>query len=108
VKQTISILLFATILYSCGNSNQNKAEQQATQIQSAIKPCIVATTASGYTMTSKINSSNWVASSMMSPDNAGRIVGYYENDNVILPYSKSEMVAGRKIMIGEDNAVAFR
>ena len=82
MKQIISLLFIAGMLYSCNNSNQSNAAEQATQIQSAIKPGTVATTTGGYTMNAKINGSNWVASSMMPPDVAGRIIRYYENDHV--------------------------
>ncbi|WP_462252131.1 hypothetical protein [Ferruginibacter sp.] len=105
MKQIISILFIAAILYSCGNSNQSNPVERATQIKAAIKPGTVAATASGYTMNAKINGSNWVASSMMPPDAAGRIVGYYKNDYIGLSYSKTDMVVGKKIIISDDNAV---
>jgi hypothetical protein len=105
MKKTISILLIATIFFSCGNSSQNKAIEQAKQIQSAIKPGTVATTTDGYTMTAKINGEDWVASSMMPPDAAGRIVGYYNDQYIGLPYNKTNMVAGKKITIDENEAV---
>ena len=105
MKQTISILLITVLFSSCGNSEQTKAVEQAKQIQSDIRPGTVSTTASGYTMNAKINGKDWVASSMMPPDASGRIVGYYDNGYIGLPYSKTDMVAGKKIMIGEDNAV---
>jgi hypothetical protein len=105
MKQTILILLMAVILSSCGNSDQSKAVDQAKDIQSAIKPGTVATTADGYMMKAKIDGKEWVATSMMPPDAAGRIVGYYDNQYMGFPYSKSDMTAGKKIMFGEDNAV---
>ncbi len=105
MKQMISILSIAATLYSCGSNSQTKAIEKAAQIQSAIKLGAVGTTASGYTMTAKINGRDWVALSMMPPDAAGRIVGYYENDYIGLPYSKTDMVVGKKIIISDDNAV---
>ncbi len=104
MKQMISILFIAATLYSCGTNSQTKAIEKATQIQSVIKPGIVATTASGYTMNASINGSYWEASSMMPPDAAGRIVGYYEKDYIGLPYSKSNLTAGRKIILSENEA----
>ena len=56
VKQIISVLFMAVILYSCGNNKQNK-EKHATQIENTFKPGTVATTANGYTMNAKINGS---------------------------------------------------
>jgi hypothetical protein len=104
VKQTISILLITTVIYSCGNSQQTKAVEQAKNIQAAVKPGSVATTTSGYTMNAKINGSDWVASSMVPPDAAGRIVGYYKNNYIGLPYSKTDLAAGKKIILGENEA----
>jgi hypothetical protein len=40
----------------------------------------------------------------MPPEAASRIVGYYNNEYIGLPCSKSDMVAGKKIMLDEDNA----
>ena len=56
MKQIISVLFMAVILYSCGNNKQNK-EKHATQIENTFKPGTVATTANGYTMNAKINGS---------------------------------------------------
>jgi hypothetical protein len=97
-------IAIAVVIHSCGNSQQTKAVELAKQIQLAIKPGALATTISGYTMKAKINGKNWVASSMMPPDVAGRIIGYYNNEYIGLPYNRSDLVAGKKIIIGEDNA----
>jgi hypothetical protein len=104
MKQSISIVLMATMFSSCGNSSQSKAIEQAKQIQPAIKPGTFATDTDDYTMTAKIDGKDWVASSLMPPDAAGRIVGYYNTEYIGLPYSKTDLVAGKKIIIGEDNA----
>ncbi len=105
MKQTTPILITIFILTSCGNSSQTKAIEQAKLIQAGIKPGTVATGSNDYTMTAKIDSKDWVASSMMPPDAAGRIVGYYNDQYIGLPYSKTDMVTGKKIMIGENEAV---
>lgn len=105
MKISFSLLVIAVMLSSCIDKSQTKAKEQAAQIKAAIKPGTVATTTSGYTMNAKINGKDWVASSMMPPDTASRIVSYYENEYIGLPYSKSDMMTGKKIMIGEDNAV---
>jgi hypothetical protein len=105
MKQTIFILLIASMLSSCNSNSQTKATEKAMEIQSAIKPGTVATNSNDYTMTAKIDSKDWVASSMMPPEAAGRIVGHYENEYIGLPYSKTDMVVGKKISIDEDNAV---
>jgi hypothetical protein len=98
------LVIVSVVLHSCGNSQQTKAVELAKQIQLAIKPGAVAVTTSGYTMKANINGKNWVASSMMPPDAAGRIVGYYNNEYIGLPYTRSDLVVGRKIIIGGDNA----
>jgi len=41
----------------------------------------------------------------MPPEVAGRIVGFYGNNYIGLPYPKTEMIASKKITINEDNAV---
>jgi hypothetical protein len=48
-----------------------------------------------------------VASSMMPPSVASRIVGYYNDEYIGLLYSRINMVIGKKIIINEDNAADF-
>ncbi|MEO5562966.1 MAG: hypothetical protein ABIR18_06010, partial [Chitinophagaceae bacterium] len=38
------------------------------------------------------------------PDAAGRIIGYYGEEWIGLPYDKRNMVVGKKITFGENNA----
>jgi hypothetical protein len=97
-------LLIATALYSCGNTTQSKALEQANETQQAVQPGTIATSRGGYTMKATIDGKAWTASSMMPPDRAGRIVGYYNSQYIGLPYSKADMVPGKKIALGEDNA----
>lgn len=104
MKKTISILIITAMLFSCGSSDQNKAAEQVKEIQSAIKPGAVATSAGAFTMKAKLDGKDWTANSMMPPDAASGIVGYYKNEYIGLPYSKSDMVTGKKIILGEDNA----
>jgi hypothetical protein len=108
MKQSILILLLAVTLFSCGNSDQGTATEKAKEIQSAVKqnrPGSIATTADGYTMKAKIDGKEWVAASMMPPDAAGRIIGYYDKEYIGLPYNKTYWTVGKKITIGEDEAV---
>lgn len=65
----------------------------------------MSTTANGWTMTAKINGKNWKASSIMPPETAGRIIGYYGEEYIGLPYDKNEMIVGKKEIFGQDNAV---
>lgn len=65
----------------------------------------VAATASGFTMTAKINGKAIKAHAMMNPEKAGEIVGFYDGDKYIgLPYSKKNMIAGKKINFSNGNA----
>ena len=104
MKQTISILLISTLIFSCGNSDQDKAIEQAKQIQTAIKPGTIATSGNTYSMSAKIDGREWNANSMMPPDVSGRIIGYKDDEYIGLPYSKSNLSAGRKINFSEDDA----
>jgi hypothetical protein len=104
MKIIISILFIAAMLSSCSSNSQTKAHKKAAEIKEAIKPGATATTASGFTMNAKINGSYWVASSMVPPDAAGRIVGYYKKQYIGLPNNKTGMVAGKKIILNEEDA----
>jgi hypothetical protein len=104
MKQTISILLISAMLSSCVNSNQDKAMEQAKQIQSSIQSGTTATTAGGYTMTAKLDGKEWNAASIMPPDAAGRIVGYNDGEYIGLPYDKRYFTTGKKITFSEDEA----
>ncbi|HYM94132.1 MAG TPA: hypothetical protein VET23_08340 [Chitinophagaceae bacterium] len=108
MKQIFSILILGTILWSCGNNNQNKALNDAKQVQSEIKkiqPGGIPTTEAGWTMKAKINGKEWVANSIISPDAAGRIVGDNNGESISLPYDRRDIVAGNKTKFGENNAV---
>jgi len=62
-------------------------------------------TAAGFSMTAKINGKACKATAMMPPDKAEEIVGFYDGDKYIgLPYNKKNMVAGKKIMLEDENA----
>ena len=103
----LSITLI-NILLSC-NSAQNDAQKQAQQIQEAVKqntPGSIPTSADGYSMRAKINGKDWIADAMMPPQATGRITGDNNDAGIGLPYyDKRNMVAGKKIKLGEDEAV---
>jgi hypothetical protein len=108
MKHTLSILIMAALLSSCGNSEQTKAVGEAKQVQSAIKamrPGTIATKENGWSMKAKINGKQWTAASMMPPDAAGRIIGYYNDEYIGLPYDRRSLVVGKRITFGENNAV---
>jgi hypothetical protein len=107
ITSAISLLIIA-MLPSCGQSDQSKAVEHSKQVQAAIKenrPGTVATINGGYAMKAKLDGKDWEAASMMPPDEAGRIIGYHNGDYIGLPYDRGDLVVGRKIALGEDNAV---
>jgi hypothetical protein len=108
MKQTISILILAAMLYSCGNNTQNKALNDAKEVQTAIKqmqPGGVLTTEAGWTMKAKLNGKDWVANSIFPPEAAGRISGDNGGESIGLPYDRRDMVVGNKIKFSQNNAV---
>lgn len=99
MKQTISILILAAMLYSCGNNSQSKAISDAKQIQSELKkmqPGGIATSESGWTMTATINGKKWLANSLMPLEATGRIIGDNNGESISLPYDRRDMVVGEK------------
>jgi hypothetical protein len=104
MKKIIPILIITAVLYSCSNSAQKTADE----VQATIKestPGSIATSADGYTMKAKLDGKEWDAGSMTPVEASGRIIGYNHGEYIGLPYSKSDMVAGRKNIFGPDNAV---
>ncbi len=107
MKQTISILIMAVILSSCGSSDQDKAVEQAKEVQAAIKknvPGTVPTSAEGLMMRAKLGGKEWTAGSMMPPEVSGRIVGYNNGEYIGLPYDKRNLIVGKKIVFEEGEA----
>jgi len=105
---TISLLVMAALLSACGKSEQGNAVEQAKQVQSALKalrPGTIATSADGYAMKAKLNGKNWVATSMMPQEAAGRIVGYVNDEYIGLPYDRRYLVVGKTIKFGDNQAV---
>src|SRR5437764_8357454 len=65
----------------------------------------IAATATGYSMSAKINGKPCKATAMMPAEKAGQIVGFYDGDKYIgLPFNKKNMVAGKKINFEDENA----
>lgn len=70
-----------------------------------LPPGAFSTTAGGWAMTAKINGKDYKAHSMMPPDKAEQIVGFYNGDKYIgLPYIIKYFVAGKKISLDDYNA----
>ena len=107
MKYLLNVFFIFFILTSC-NSQQSSTVEQAKETQSAIekiKPGIMQAAEGSWTMTAKLNGKEWKASSLMPPEAASRIIGYYQDEYIGLPYNHSDMVAGHKEVFGENNAV---
>jgi hypothetical protein len=96
------LLITAATLLLLGSSEKILA--QKTSLTGLPQGAIPATLG-GFTMTAKINGKPCRAHAMMPPGKAGEIVGFYEGDKYIgLPYSKANMLTGKKINFGDENA----
>ncbi len=95
-------------VFTCCNGQQNDAKKKAEEIQTSMTETQAGTMPAkegSWTMTATINGKIWTATTLMDPEAAGRIVGYFEKEYIGLPYSKSDLITGKKITINEDNAV---
>jgi hypothetical protein len=110
MKQAILKLSFPLILvalFSSYGNSQSSALEQAKQVQAAIKkmrPGTVPTKEDGWSMKAKLNGKAWIATSIMPPEGVGRIVGYYNDEYIGLPYDRRYIVVGKKIKFSEDDA----
>ena len=106
MKHLIYSLLTIFIVTSCNSQNSTISQAKETQsVITKIKPGTMPATEGGWMMTTKINGKDWKASSLMPPEAASRIIGYYQDEYIGLPYNKQYLVAGKKITLGEDEAV---
>lgn len=104
MKKVILILVLAGILYSCGHRHHSKLLDP----RDTIRPGTIETKEGGWYMKAKIDGKEWYAISIMPPDSAGKIIGYYySRDSIGLPYDKRNMVVGKKVMITESNPASF-
>jgi hypothetical protein len=109
----LKLIIMKYLLFSLGslfffascNSQQSEAKKLAGQIQSVVRAGTVPTADGAWTMTARIKGEKWVASSMFPPEASSRIVGYYKEEYIGLPYDRRDMVVGKKIKFGPDNAV---
>jgi hypothetical protein len=107
IKYFVFTMITIAVITSC-NGQPGGGRKQAQQVKNAITEILPGTMPAqdgSWTMTATINGKNWTATSVMPPEAAGRIIGYYEKEYIGLPYSKTDMIAGKKITINEDNAV---
>ncbi|GAB2823085.1 hypothetical protein [Ferruginibacter profundus] len=108
MKKTLSILIIAAILSSCGNSSGNQTASDAKELASAIKqmqPGGIPTTPGGWTMTAKFDGKEWSAEYMMPLQASGRIYGDNNGISLSFPYDRREMTLGYKNTFSDHNAV---
>ena len=104
----VGFVLQIILLISCGSHSPGSPGTTAAKIEQAItasRPGTTATTGTGYTMTAVVNGRSWSATSMLPPSASDRIIGYFNDDYIGLPYAKKDMVAGKKQKLGPDNAI---
>lgn len=104
MKKSASILIIIIMLFSCGNK---KTTEQVNNSQSVIEKAsqeTQATTNNDYLMKANIDGKHWQSTSIAPVEVSGRIVGYYNGQYIGLPYNKSYLVAGKIIIINQDEA----
>ncbi|MDP4244794.1 MAG: hypothetical protein Q8932_03000 [Bacteroidota bacterium] len=115
IRNALVVVLILQLSNSgCKSKAQNDALDQANAIQSEIKktqPGGIATSEDGWMMKAKINGKDWQATSMLSPDHAGRIYGENNGESISLPYydrrsflasAKSKLDKGVDMMLNDD------
>lgn len=98
MKQIVSLAsVFICLLMQTGFAQKPAANQ--------LPPGTIPATADGYSMRAKINGKECKASFMMPAMKTEQIVGFYEGDKYIgLPFTKSDMVPGKKVSFNNQNA----
>jgi hypothetical protein len=102
----VIILLFITPLFTSCSSQKNPLNK-AKEVQNATaqtRPGTVPSKVGSWMMTAIVNGVPWKATSLMPPEIGSRIVGYYNNEYIGLPYNKQDMKTGKKIALGPDEA----
>lgn len=101
----LAVFIF-TLSNSC-SSRQTEITSETVESQPAVKQTVPGSMPAkdgSWTMTATINGKKWKATTLMPPETAGRIIGYYNKEWIGLPYNKSELVVGNKTHFGDDNA----
>jgi hypothetical protein len=103
MKSTTTFFFLLCLVSSCHSQSttQQKAAAEKAAIETA-KPGTIPAKEGGWTMTAVINGKPWTATSLMPPEAAGRIIGYYKDAYIGLPYYRK---LGDKTIFGEGNAV---
>jgi hypothetical protein len=102
------ISFLALFIFSSCNSQQSEAKKIAKEIKQTVEentPGTIPTKEGGLTMRATIAGKAWVANAMMPPEAAGRIIGYYNQESISLPYDRRDLFVGNKITFSENNVV---
>lgn len=100
------VLLVSFQLTSCYGQNK-EALKKAHEIEAVVMENgheSVPTAAAGWTLTANINGKAWKATSMAPPLIANRIIGYYNEEAIGLPYGNNNLVADNITEFGEFKA----
>lgn len=106
MKKIIVTAIVVFFLTACHGQNK-EALKKAKEIETVVnenRPESVPTANEVWTLTAKINGKSWKASSMTPPEIADRIIGYYKEESIGLPFSKNMLVEGNITEFGEFKA----
>ncbi len=112
MKNLFPFFIFTALLFaSCKSKTASLDSGDAKALAAAIKGMQPgggnATTDGGWTMTAKIDGKAWKASSIMSPERAGRILGENNVESISLPYyDKRNFLALMKRKFGGNHSMA--
>ena len=98
------------ILYISCNSDKNNARETAEAITKTVeqtRPGAVATSDAGWTLKAVIDGKAWSASAMMPPADIGRIIGYYKDEYMGLPFGKEHMKKGATYTLGDEESAEY-
>ena len=111
MNQFAIVTLLSFVLFACGSSAQDEAEDLASRIEETTKknsPGTVATSESNYYMKAKIDGKKWVATHMMPDEDASssyiRIHGENGGDYMNFQLWKQGAEPGKSFPFDEDHA----
>ena len=99
MKTLATIFIMSGLLFS-----GFKAPLMNTNHQTQDRPGTLRTSEGGWSMLAKFRGKVFKASSIYPPAAAGRIVGYYKDGYIGLPYNNDDMVSGKKITFSTSDA----
>ena len=103
------LFLFTVLLFTAceGQAGKETALKQKALLES-IEPGTIAAASGSWTMTAKVDGKPWTAASLMQPDKAGRIIGYYRGGFISLPYFRHAVIEpGKKFTFSNTRVVDY-